>query len=79
MLLLDEPTQGIDIAAKAQVHSLIRGFIRGGRAALINSSDLGELARLCGSVLAVRRNRIVATLDRAAGLDEPKLRSAIGG
>jgi ribose transport system ATP-binding protein len=79
VLLLDEPTQGIDIAAKAQVHSLIRGFIRGGRAALINSSDLGELARLCGSVLAVRRNRIVATLDRAAGLDEPKLRAAIGG
>jgi ABC-type sugar transport system ATPase subunit len=79
VLLLDEPTQGIDVAAKAQIHSLIRGFVGGGRAALINSSDLGELARLCGSVLAVRRDRIVARLERGAGLDEPKLRAAIGG
>jgi ribose transport system ATP-binding protein len=79
VLLLHEPTQGIDVAAKAQIHSLIRGFVRGGSAALINSSDLGELTRLCGSVLAVRRDRIVTTLDRAAGLDESKLRAAIGG
>jgi ABC-type sugar transport system ATPase subunit len=79
VLLLDEPTQGIDVAAKAQVHSLIRDFVGRGCAALIKSSDLGELARLCGAVLAVRRDRIVATLDRAAGLDEPKLRAAIGG
>jgi ABC-type sugar transport system ATPase subunit len=79
VLLLDEPTQGIDVAAKAQIHSLIRDFVGRGSAALINSSDLGELARLCGAVLAVRRDRIVARLDRAAGLDEPKLRAAIGG
>jgi ABC-type sugar transport system ATPase subunit len=79
VLLLDEPTQGIDVAAKAQIHSLIRDFVGRGRAALINSSDLGELARLCGAVLAVRRDRVAARLDRAAGLDEPKLRAAIGG
>jgi ABC-type sugar transport system ATPase subunit len=79
VLLLDEPTQGIDVAAKAQIHSLIRDFVGRGRAALIKSGDLGELARLCAAVLAVRQDRIVATLDRAAGLDEPKLRAAIGG
>jgi ABC-type sugar transport system ATPase subunit len=79
VLLLDEPTQGIDVSAKAQIHSLIREFVGGGSCALIKSSDLGELARLCGSVLAVRQDRIVATLDRATGLDEPKLRAAIGG
>jgi ABC-type sugar transport system ATPase subunit len=79
VLLLDEPTQGIDVAAKAQIHTLIRDFVTRGGGALINSSDLGELARLCDRVLAVRQGRIAATLDRAGGLDEPKLRAAIGG
>ena len=79
VLLLDEPTQGVDVAAKAQIHSLIRDFAGSGRAALMSSSDLGELTRLCESVLAVHGNRIVARLERSGGLDEPKLRAAIGG
>ena len=79
VLLLDEPTQGVDVAAKAQIHSLIRDFAGSGRAALMSSSDLGKLTRLCESVLAVHGNRIVARLERSGGLDEPKLRAAIGG
>jgi ribose transport system ATP-binding protein len=79
VLLLDEPTQGIDVAAKAQIHALIRGFVARGGGALIHSTDLAELTRLCDSVLAVRQGRIAATLDRANGLDEPTLRAAIGG
>jgi ribose transport system ATP-binding protein len=79
VLLLEEPTQGIDVAAKAQIHALIRDFVTRGGGALINSSDLDELARLCDSVLAVRQGRIAAVLDRGSGLDEPKLRAAIGG
>jgi ABC-type sugar transport system ATPase subunit len=79
VLLLDEPTQGIDVAAKAQIHGLIRDFVARGGGALIHSSDLAELSRLCDGVLAVRQGRIVATLDRASGLDEPTLRAAIGG
>ena len=79
VLLLDEPTQGIDVAAKAQIHALIRGFVARGGGALIHSTDLAELARLCDCVLAVRQGRIAATLDHATGLDEPKLRAAIGG
>jgi ABC-type sugar transport system ATPase subunit len=79
VLLLDDPTQGIDVAAKAQIHALIGDVVARGGGALIYSSDLGELARLCDRVLAVRQGRIAATLDRHAGIDEPKLRSAIGG
>ena len=79
VLLLDEPTQGIDVAAKAQIHGLIRDFVARGGGALIHSSDLAELSRLCDGVLAVRQGRIAATLDRASGLDEPALRAAIGG
>ena len=79
MLLLDEPTHGIDVAAKMQVHALIRDFTSDGGGVIASSSDLAELARLCDSVLAVRQGRIAAAIDRATGLDEPKLRAAIGG
>jgi ABC-type sugar transport system ATPase subunit len=79
VLLLDDPTQGIDVAAKAQIHALMRDVVARGGGALLYSSDLGELARLCDRVLAVRQGRIAAALDRSGGIDEPKLRSAIGG
>jgi ABC-type sugar transport system ATPase subunit len=79
VLLLEEPTQGIDVAAKVQIHRVIRSFARGGGAALVNSSDLGELARLCDAILPVRRDRIVGRLERTEGMDERKVRAAIGG
>ena len=79
VLLLDDPTQGIDVAAKAQIHALLADLVARGAGAMIYSSDLAELARLCDRVLAVRQGRITATLDRSAGIDEPKLRNAIGG
>jgi ribose transport system ATP-binding protein len=79
VLLLDDPTQGIDVAAKAQFHALIGDLAARGGGALLYSSDLGELARLCDRVLAVRQGRIATALERSAGIDEPKLRSAIGG
>jgi ABC-type sugar transport system ATPase subunit len=79
VLLLLEPTQGIDVGAKAQIHALVRNFVRRGGGALMSSSDLGEMTHLCDSVLAVRQGRITARLERGAGLDEPQLRAAIGG
>jgi ribose transport system ATP-binding protein len=78
VLLLEEATQGIDVGAKAQIHGLIRDFVHRGGGALIASSDLAELARLCDAVLAVRQGSVAARLERTDGLDEPKLRAAIG-
>jgi ABC-type sugar transport system ATPase subunit len=79
VLLLEEPTQGIDVGAKVQIHALIRDFVARGGGALVSSSDLAELARLCDRVLAVRQGRIAESFDRVDGFDEPKLRAAIGG
>ena len=71
VLLLDEPTQGIDVAAKAQIHALVRDFAGRGGGVLVSSSDLAELARLCDGVLAVRQGRITAALDRAQASTSP--------
>ncbi len=79
VLLLDEPTHGIDIAAKMHVHSLIRKFTMDGGGVLVSSSDLAELARICDSVLAVHNRRIVNRIERNDGMDEGSLRASIGG
>jgi|SRR5580704_252595 ABC-type sugar transport system ATPase subunit len=77
VLLLNEPTQGIDVAAKAQIHALLRDFATRGGGVLLNSSDLSELARLCDAVLALRQGRVAARIDRSDGLSEERVHAAI--
>ncbi len=79
VLLLDEPTQGVDVAAKAQILRLVRDFARRGGGVLVNASDLSELARLADAVLALRQGRITERLEGEAVRDEPRLYAAIGG
>lgn len=79
VLLLDEPTQGIDVAAKAQIHTLIRNFARRGGGVLVRSSDLAELTLICDEILAVHQARITDRLQRSEGYDEQRLHAAIGG
>jgi ABC-type sugar transport system ATPase subunit len=77
VLLLDEPTQGIDIAAKAQIHALLRDFAARGGGVLLSSSDLSELANVCDTVLALRHGGIVARIERTERLDEERVHAAI--
>jgi ribose transport system ATP-binding protein len=77
VLLLDEPTQGIDIAAKAQIHALLRDFAARGGGVLLSSSDLSELANVCDAVLALRHGGIAARIERADRLDEERVHAAI--
>jgi ribose transport system ATP-binding protein len=79
VLLLDEPTQGIDVAAKAQIHTLIRNFAKRGGGVLVRSSDLAELTLICDEILAVHQARITDRLPRSAGFNEQRLHAAIGG
>lgn len=63
VLLLDEPTQGVDVAAQATLHAaLIETVEKEGLAAVVSSSDEEELAAICHRVLIMRRGRIVKEL-----------------
>jgi ribose transport system ATP-binding protein len=63
-LLLDEPTQGVDVAAKADVHQLVDKAAGAGTAVLVASSDEAELERLCDRVVVIHRGRAAAELCR---------------
>jgi ABC-type sugar transport system ATPase subunit len=60
VILLDEPTQGVDIGARAEIYQLVRAAVAGGAGALVVSSDFEELARVCDRVLVLTDGRIVA-------------------
>jgi rhamnose transport system ATP-binding protein len=62
-LILDEPTHGIDIASKAQVHRMIARFADEGLAVLVISSDLPEVLAISDRILVVSEGELVAELD----------------
>jgi ribose transport system ATP-binding protein len=62
VLVLAEPTSGIDIGARAELFALVDRLAQQGVAILLVSSDLGEVERLATRVLVMRRGEIVASL-----------------
>jgi len=62
VLILDEPTHGVDVGAKAEIHELIRGLAREGMAILFISSELPEILALSARIIVMREGRIAATL-----------------
>lgn len=75
VLMLNEPSAGIDVGARRDIMAIVRDYVSDGRAALIASSDLQELASVCDRILFVGRGRVVASVDNdpAAPLGEPEL------
>ena len=64
VVLLDEPTQGVDVGARHEIYLLIRGAVEAGAVALIASSDSEELAAICDRVIVLRNGRVVGEVPR---------------
>jgi ABC-type sugar transport system ATPase subunit len=79
VLLLDEPTHGIDIGAKAHIHRLMREFAEKGGGIVLAASEVSEVMAISDSVLAMRQGRLVARLTRGPDYSEHTLRKALGG
>jgi len=70
VLLVDEPTRGVDVGAKAEIHNLIRGLAEEGRAVLLISSDLPELLALATRIVVMREGHIVGELPGGASEEQ---------
>jgi ABC-type sugar transport system ATPase subunit len=64
VLLLDEPTRGVDVGSKAEIYRLLEEAKERGLAILVSSSETAELLLLCDRVLVMARGRITASFDR---------------
>jgi rhamnose transport system ATP-binding protein len=76
VLILDEPTKGIDVGAKAAVHAVTSEFARAGGAVLMISSDLPEILGMSDRVLVMRRGRVRGEFTRGQATSENLLRAA---
>ncbi len=63
LLILDEPTQGVDVGAKSEIHRIIRNLAEQGLAVLMISSDLPEVLGMSDRICVMRGGRLVATLE----------------
>jgi ribose transport system ATP-binding protein len=76
-LLVEQPTRGVDVGAKAEIYALLREFVQQGGAVLALSSDLLELIGLCDRILMVRGGRIVGDVAAETATEESLLALAL--
>jgi len=76
VLLLDEPTKGVDVGAKYDIHGIVRTMADGGAACLVVSSDLPELLALADRILVMREGRLRGELAAADADEEQVMRLA---
>jgi len=76
VLILDEPTKGIDVGAKAAVHAVTSEFAAAGNGVILISSELPEIIAMSDRVLVMRRGRITGEFTRAEATSEKLLRAA---
>ncbi len=77
VILLDDPTRGVDVGAKREIYELIRQFSAEGRIVLFSSTELPELVGLCDRIIVLYRGRLAGELSSGGGIDDRVLLHAI--
>ena len=78
VLILDEPTRGIDIGAKVEVHRIISDLAASGLAIILISSDLPEVLAMSDRIVVLHEGRITAEIGRAEATEELVMYAATG-
>ncbi len=78
LLIVDEPTRGIDVGAKAEVHAILRDLAARGVAVIVISSDLPEVMSLADRILVMREGRLVAAFPGEGATEQAVMRAAVG-
>jgi ribose transport system ATP-binding protein len=78
ILLLNDPTRGVDVETKREIYVLLRRFARDGKAIVLSSSDTPELVHLCDRVAVMREGGIAAMIERKDVSEEAIVAAAMG-
>jgi ABC-type sugar transport system ATPase subunit len=78
ILILDEPTRGVDVGAKAEIHTLIGELAARGTAILVISSELPEVISLSERIVVLREGRVAGELSRREATEDSVLRLMAG-
>ncbi|MEZ4597105.1 MAG: hypothetical protein R3C32_09875 [Chloroflexota bacterium] len=78
VLILDEPTKGVDIGAKQDIYRLIGEMLRAGKGVLLVSSDLPELLSLSDRIAIMRGGRLVDVVDARGATEESLVQAFLG-
>ncbi|WP_030441019.1 sugar ABC transporter ATP-binding protein [Actinoplanes subtropicus] len=78
LLIVDEPTRGIDVGTKAEVHRLMSSLAADGLAVVMVSSELPEVLGMADRIVVLREGRVAATLTRAEATEESVMYAAMG-
>ncbi|MEM4528052.1 MAG: ABC transporter ATP-binding protein, partial [Desulfurococcaceae archaeon] len=77
ILILDEPTHGIDVGTKVEIRRLIVNLAREGKGIILISSELPEIVNMCDRVLVMRKGSIVAEFDRKDISEDKIIKAAV--
>jgi D-xylose transport system ATP-binding protein len=79
VLILDEPTRGIDVGAKVEIYNIINGLVDQGVAVIVISSDLSEVLGICDRILVMHEGRFTGELSVKEATQEKIMHYATGG
>jgi ribose transport system ATP-binding protein len=79
VLVCDEPTRGVDVAARAEIHELLRREAQAGKAVLVVSSETSELVDLCDRIVVLSAGRVAETFERGEFDKDRILEAALSG
>jgi len=79
LLIVDEPTRGVDVGARSEIYGFIRALAAQGTAIMMISSDLPEILGLSDRIVVIKNGRVASTLDAAQATEESVIALATGG
>jgi ABC-type sugar transport system ATPase subunit len=78
VLMVDEPTRGVDVNSKAEIHRIIGEYVKGGNSCIMVSSELPEIMGMSDRIMVMHEGRITGMFDRAEATEQRILECAMG-
>lgn len=79
IILMDEPTRGVDIGAKEEIHKIIRNLSGEGKSIIVFSSELPEVVHLCDRIVLMHEGRIREIVKNRKGIDSDRIMQVVAG